>query len=175
MQQAKAEAAALDISTHADSVVLDQQVILILFAREGDADLSRSLVGEGVLERVRYQLVDDEAKRHCRCQRDVVSFGTALDGDAFACAGFHIQLVFLLVSATQVRALGVLDSVVSIVPVIAGSVTAVEWILGHLSLSSFQIISLAALIIAGVAEFLLTIWIRFVLNRRTFAVDTGTT
>ncbi len=90
-----------------------------------------------------------------------------------ALAYLLVQLVFLLVSATQIRALGVLDSIVSIVPVVAGSVTAVEWILGHLSLSAFEIISLAALIIAGVAEFLLTIWIRFVLNRRTFAVDTG--
>src|ERR1700730_928055 len=40
-----------------------------------------------------------------------------------------VQLVFLLVSATQIRALGVLDSVVSIVPVVAGFVTVVEWIL----------------------------------------------
>jgi len=55
---------------------------------------------------------------------------------------------------------------------IAGAVTMIEWILG---LSSFAIIALAALIVAGVAEFLLTIWIRFVLNRRTFAVETGTT
>ena len=75
-----------------------------------------------------------------------------------ALAYLLIQLVFLLVSATQIRALGVLDSILSIVPVVAGCVTAVEWILGHLSLSVFEIISLAALIIAGVAEFLLTIW-----------------
>jgi hypothetical protein len=38
------------------------------------------------------------------------------------------QLVFLLVSATQIRALGVLDSVISIVPVVAGAVTVVELI-----------------------------------------------
>jgi len=47
-----------------------------------------------------------------------------------ALAYLLVQLVFLLISATQIRAL---------------------------------------------AEFFLTIWIRFVLNRRTFAVDTGTT
>jgi len=87
-----------------------------------------------------------------------------------------VQLVFLLVSATQIRALGVLDSVISIVPVIAGTVTAIEWLLGHLHLSAFEIIALASLVVAGLAEFLLTIWIRFVLNRSTFAVvDTGTT
>jgi hypothetical protein len=92
-----------------------------------------------------------------------------------ALAYLLVQLVFLLVSATQIRALGVLDSVVSIVPVVAGSVTVVEWILGHLQLSSFEIISLASLLVAGLAEFFLTIWIRFVLNRRTFAIDAGTT
>jgi hypothetical protein len=82
--------------------------------------------------------------------------------------------MLLLVSATQIRALGVLDSAISIVPVIAGTVTAIQWLLGQLHLSGFQIIALASLIIAGLAEFLLTIWIRFVLNRRTFAVvDTG--
>src|ERR1700749_3193041 len=92
-----------------------------------------------------------------------------------ALAYLLVQIVFLLVSASQMRALGVLDSIVSIVPVIAGAVTTVEWTLGHLHLSSFEIISLAALLIAGTAEFLLTIWIRFVLNRRTFAIDTSTT
>ena len=72
--------------------------------------------------------------------------------------------------------LSILDSVISIVPVIAGTVTAIEWLLGHLHLSAFEIIALASLVVAGLAEFLLTIWIRFVLNRRTFAVvDTGTT
>ena len=92
-----------------------------------------------------------------------------------ALAYLLVQLVFLLISATQIRALGVLDSVLAIVPVVAGAVTAVEWILGHLHLSAFEIMALAALIVAGIAEFFLTIWIRFVLNRRTFAVDTGTT
>jgi hypothetical protein len=83
-----------------------------------------------------------------------------------------IQIVFLLVSATQIRVLGVVDSVVAILPVVAGAVSAVEWLLGHLHLSSFQAMSLLALLVAGLSEFLLTLWIRFVLNRRTFAVDT---
>ena len=84
-----------------------------------------------------------------------------------------VQIVFLLVSATQIRVLGVVDSVIAIVPVIAGAVTAVEWLLGHLQLSSFQAMSLLALLVAGLSEFLLTLWIRFVLNRRTFAIDSG--
>jgi asparagine N-glycosylation enzyme membrane subunit Stt3 len=78
-----------------------------------------------------------------------------------------VQMLFLLVSATQIRALGVADSVLSILPVVAGLVTVVEWILGHLPLSLFQLNVLGLLIAASVAEFLLTIWIRFVVNRRT--------
>lgn len=84
-----------------------------------------------------------------------------------------IQLVFLLVSATQIRALGVIDSIIAIAPVIAGVVLGVEWLLGHLNLSSFQAMSLLALLVAGFSEFSLTLWIRFVLNRRTFAIDSG--
>jgi hypothetical protein len=84
-----------------------------------------------------------------------------------------VQIVFLLVSATQIRALGVVDSLVAIVPVIAGTVTGVEWMLGHLDLSLFQAMSLFALLVAGLSEFLLTLWIRFVLNRRTFAIGTS--
>jgi hypothetical protein len=82
-----------------------------------------------------------------------------------------VQIVFLLVSATQVRALGVIDSFVAILPVVAGAVIGVEWILGHLPLSLYQAMSLLALLVAGLSEFLLTLWIRFVLNRRTFAID----
>jgi hypothetical protein len=82
------------------------------------------------------------------------------------------QIIFLLVSAAQIRVLGLVDSAVAILPVIAGAVTGVEWLQGHLHLSEFQAMSLAALLVAGLSEFLLTLWIRFVLNRRTVAIDT---
>jgi hypothetical protein len=84
-----------------------------------------------------------------------------------------LQIFFLLVSATQIRALGVLDSIIAIVPVVAGLVMVVEWLLGHLLLSSFQLNALSLLIATTLGEFLLTVWIRFVLNRRTIAIDTG--
>jgi hypothetical protein len=82
-----------------------------------------------------------------------------------------VQIMFLLFSAAQIRILGVVDSVVAIIPVIASIVLAVEWLLGHLDLSTFQATSLAAFLVAGASEFMLTLWIRFVLNRRTIAVD----
>jgi hypothetical protein len=81
-----------------------------------------------------------------------------------------VQITFLLFSATEMRALGVLDSVLAIVPVVAGLVVLVQMIISKtFILSSYQKNTLAVLIVAGASEFLLTIWIRFVLNRRTVA------
>jgi hypothetical protein len=87
-----------------------------------------------------------------------------------------IQMSFLLFSTSRgVGALGVLDSILAIVPVVAGLVILVELILGQLSISNYQKNTLAVLIVAGLSEFLLTIWARFVLNRRTISYggDTG--
>jgi hypothetical protein len=86
-------------------------------------------------------------------------------------AYLFVQIVFLLVSATQIRTLGVLDTIVAILPVVAGLVMVVEWGLGHIPLSHFQLNALVLLIATSLAEFLLTVWIRFVLNRRTIAID----
>ena len=87
-------------------------------------------------------------------------------------AYLFVQMLLLLVSATQIRALGVLDSVVSILPVVVGLVMMIEWLLGHLPLSLFQLNVLGLLIATSLAEFLLTIWIRFVINRRTIGFGT---
>src|SRR5262249_27550074 len=81
------------------------------------------------------------------------------------------QMLFLLVSATQIRALGVLDSIISIVPFVAGLVTATEWLMGHLNLSTFQINGLATMLAAGLCEFLLTVWGRFVVYPRAIGHD----
>lgn len=84
-----------------------------------------------------------------------------------------VQITFLLFSASQVRALGVLDSVLAIAPVVAGLVILVQLIINKgFTLSSYQLNNLAVLIVAGAAEFLLTIWIRFVINRRTIGFGT---
>jgi len=88
-----------------------------------------------------------------------------------AFAYLFLQMLFLLVSATQIRVLGVFDSVVSIVPFVAALVTATEWLMGHLNLSAFQINALATMLAAGLGEFLLTVWVRFVVNRRTIGID----
>jgi len=90
-----------------------------------------------------------------------------------ALAYLFIQMACLLVSATQIRALGVVDSIVAIIPVVAGLVTGIEWILGRVPLSPFQVNVLATMLITSGGEFLLTTWARFILNRRTVGIDTG--
>ena len=61
-----------------------------------------------------------------------------------------------------------LDSVLAIAPVVAGLVLLVQLIITPtFQLSAYQKNTLAVIIVAGASEFLLTIWIRFVLNRRT--------
>jgi hypothetical protein len=59
------------------------------------------------------------------------------------------------------------------VPVVVGFVLIIEWLLGHVPLSLFQLNALGLLIATSLAEFLLTIWIRFVINRRTIAMDSN--
>ena len=82
-----------------------------------------------------------------------------------------VQMSFLLFSTSRSAALGVLDSILSIVPVVAGLVVLVQTLINKdFHLSTFQLNSLAVLIVAGASEFLLTIWARFVLNRRTIGL-----
>ena len=65
-----------------------------------------------------------------------------------------------------------MDSIVAI-PVIAAIVTGIEWLLGRLALSPFQINVPATMLVTSTGEFLLTMWTRFVLNRRTVSVESG--
>jgi hypothetical protein len=86
-----------------------------------------------------------------------------------------IQMVFLLQSASQIRALGVLDSVVSIFPLVAGLVLLALSVLdsSKFHFTNYQHNAISVLIVVSAAEFLLTIWIRFVVNRRTIGLGGG--
>jgi hypothetical protein len=86
-----------------------------------------------------------------------------------------VQMAFLLMSANEVRALGVLDSVISIVPFVVGLVMVALSIIvpEKFRLSNYQLNTLAVLIISGGAEFLLTLWIRFIVNRRTLGIGSS--
>jgi hypothetical protein len=91
--------------------------------------------------------------------------------DWVAGAYLFLQILFLLVTATQIRVLGVIDSIVAIFPFVVGLVLIAEWLLGHLPLSEFQLNALALLLATSLAGFLFTVWMRFVINRRTIAID----
>lgn len=92
--------------------------------------------------------------RHGRCERLLLAEPgfSPQDGLVWAILGWiafaylFFQMLFLLVSATQIRALGVLDSIIAIFPVVAGLVALVEWSFGHLPLSAFQLNALAMLL-----------------------------
>jgi hypothetical protein len=62
---------------------------------------------------------------------------------------------------------------IAIVPVVVGFVLIIEWLLGHVPLSLFQLNALGLMIATNLGEFLLTVWIRFVINRRTIAMDSN--
>ena len=86
---------------------------------------------------------------------------------------FIIQMTFLAFSASQDRILGVLDSALAIAPVISGLVILQQSIMNDtFELYSYQMNSLAVLIVTGTSEFLLTIWIRYLLNENQFLNET---
>jgi hypothetical protein len=87
----------------------------------------------------------------------------------FAFGYLFFQTLFLLRSATQERVLGVLDPIAASLPLVAGLAVAAAWVLGRLPLSLFQLNSLAFLLATTLAEFVLTIWIRNAVNRRSIA------
>src|SRR5262245_9289930 len=64
----------------------------------------------------------------------------------FAFGYLFFQTMFLLISATQDKVLGVSDSLMASLPVIAGLAVLVAWIAGRLPLSLFQLNSLAFLL-----------------------------
>lgn len=80
------------------------------------------------------------------------------------------QLWLLLDSALRIRPTSILDAVLAIVPVIAGIVCTVLWLVKFLDLSLFQINALAMLTVTGVVEFVSTLWVRNVVLQRGVSV-----
>jgi hypothetical protein len=87
-----------------------------------------------------------------------------------ALAYITAQLWMLLDSALRIRPTSILDAVLAIVPVIAGIVCAVLWLVGFLHLSLFQINALAMLTATGIVEFVSTLWVRNVVLQRGVSV-----
>ena len=83
------------------------------------------------------------------------------------------QLIALLSTAIDSRSIGFGDTVCSILPAIVGAVVGVEALQGIIKLSTFSQNALMLMICTSALEALITLWVRFTVNRRTIGFDTG--
>ena len=83
------------------------------------------------------------------------------------------QLIALLSTAIDSRSIGFADTICSILPAVAGAIVGVEALQGILKLSTFQQNALLLMIATSTLDSLITLWVRFTVNRRTIGLDTG--
>jgi hypothetical protein len=84
-----------------------------------------------------------------------------------------VQLISLLSSAIDSSSIGFGDSVASIMPAVLGAVVGVESLQGIIQLSTFSKNALMLMICTSALESLITLWVRFTVNRRTVSLDAG--
>jgi len=84
-----------------------------------------------------------------------------------------VQLIALLSSAIDTRSIGFIDSVTALFPALVGAIAGVETLQGVIQLSGFQRHALLLMIGTSVLEALVTLWVRFTVNKRTIGFDTG--
>lgn len=84
---------------------------------------------------------------------------------------FAIQLITLLESAVNVRLSGLIDTIVSIVPFVVGLAVLLDTYRSTTPLSEFQLNALMMLLATTLVDFIVTLWVRFAVNRRTVEVD----
>lgn len=87
----------------------------------------------------------------------------------FAFGYLFFQTMFLLISAAQGKVIRVVDPIIASLPFLAGLGVVSAWLFGRLALSVFQLNSLAFLLATTLAEFMLTVATRAVVNRRASA------
>ena len=78
----------------------------------------------------------------------------------------------LLSTSIDSRGIGFVDTVMGLLPALVGVVVAVESGQGILKLSGFQEHALYLMIGTSLLEALITLWVRFTVNRRTIGIDT---
>ena len=83
------------------------------------------------------------------------------------------QLIALLSTAIDSRSIGFGDTICSILPAIVGAVVGVEAVQGIIQLSTFSQNALMLMICTSALEALITLWVRFTVNKRTIGFDTG--
>lgn len=84
-----------------------------------------------------------------------------------------IQLYVLLKTALDSRSIGFVDSLVSLGPTLLGAIVVVESLQGIIKLSNFQDNALWLMICTSLLEAVITLWVRFTVNRRTIGLDAG--
>ena len=79
-----------------------------------------------------------------------------------------IQLVSLLSTAIDSTSIGFTDTICSILPAVVGAVVGVEALQGIIKLSTFSENALMLMICTSALESLITLWVRFTVNRKSF-------
>lgn len=87
---------------------------------------------------------------------------------------FAIQLIALLESAVNVRLSGLLDIIVAIIPFVVGLAVLLDAVRSGTSLSEFHWQALLMLLATSLIDFVVTIWVRFAISRRTIEVEPTT-
>ena len=82
------------------------------------------------------------------------------------------QLIALLSTAIDSRSIGFGDTVCSILPAVVGAIVGVEALQGIIKLSTFSQNALMLMICTSALESLITLWVRFTVNRRTIGFNT---
>ena len=85
-----------------------------------------------------------------------------------------VQLFVLLSTAVDSRSIGFIDAIASLAPALVGAIVGVEWLQGIIKLSGYQENALLLMIGTSLLESVVTLWLRFTVNRRTIGLDTGT-
>ena len=84
-----------------------------------------------------------------------------------------IQLIALLASAIDTRTIGFVDSITALFPALVGAIAGVEALQGVVKLSAYQEHALLLMLGTSLLEALVTLWVRFTVNKRTIGLDTG--
>jgi hypothetical protein len=84
-----------------------------------------------------------------------------------------LQLFALLDNAMHVRITGVVDTISAVMPFVVGLLALLNMAQGSLRLSGYQENALALLLAVSALDFVITLWMRFALNRRSLGIDAG--
>lgn len=83
------------------------------------------------------------------------------------------QLIALLSTAIDSTSIGFSDTLCSILPAVIGAIVGVEALQGIVHLSTFSQNALMLMIGTSALESLITLWVRFTVNRKTIGFDTN--